>query len=32
MENLKYSWKIENFLKKNTENLENVIYREIKLY
>lgn len=26
MENLKYSWKIENFLKKNTENLENVIY------
>jgi hypothetical protein len=26
MENLKYSWKIENFLKKDTENLENVIY------
>jgi hypothetical protein len=26
MENLKYSWRIENFLKKNTENLENVIY------
>lgn len=26
MENIKYSWRIENFLKKNTDNLENVIY------
>ena len=26
MENLKYSWRIENLLKKDTENLENVIY------
>lgn len=26
MTDIKYSWKIENFLKKNTDNLENVIY------
>lgn len=26
MNNIKYSWRIENLLKKNTENLENVIY------
>jgi hypothetical protein len=26
MDNIKYCWKIENLLKKNTDNLENVIY------
>jgi hypothetical protein len=26
MNNIKYSWKIENLLKKNTDNLEDVIY------